>query len=481
LTAFRYQLFLIFDPLVWDQEVAGSNPVAPTTAPLRPPISRLNQISGSSREGSPLPSTGIPRFVWFGSLAAALLYLGAFCWVFGGRAAWPGSESYAQLAGHLAAGQGYSMDGVSPTALRPPLYPLILAATMRVAGSHWFEATVVLQALAAAGCLVAVFALARSIWPGTRAAWLGAGLLAIHGPFMFEMLSLRETVWFTLALLGVAWLLWHRTDRAVRALLLGLLLAALYLLRPTGLVVAGVTLTFVGWEAVRRRPGAARNLVLTLGAALLAVAPWQLFTSRHFGAPGFFPASTNGYNLAKGADAQLTLVSPWIDADSLDGRVRQLTSNIPTADERAADQALRRIAADLIRANPRSIVYRSVLSAGEFVSPLPIPLGAGSLRQTAGGPVIENFRPHWEELAFAPVVLVLLGASVVGLRRLLRLGSGPESLGLWMIAVFLAVLAVHALTFTKTRYRLPLDALLAVPAGGCLAGRGRRPPPPEAG
>jgi hypothetical protein len=43
-----------------------------------------------------------------------------------------------------------------------------------------------------------------------------------------------------------------------------------------------------------------------------------------------------------------------------------------------------------------------------------------------------------------------------------------------MVLVFLAFLAVHALTFTKTRYRLPLDALLAVPAGAWLAGFKRK-------
>jgi hypothetical protein len=43
------------------------------------------------------------------------------------------------------------------------------------------------------------------------------------------------------------------------------------------------------------------------------------------------------------------------------------------------------------------------------------------------------------------------------------------------VVVFLSFLTIHALTFTKTRYRLPLDALLAIPAGGWLAGLKRHP------
>jgi hypothetical protein len=398
----------------------------------------------------------------------------AFFWVFGGIDHWPGSESYALLARNLLIGHGYSLDGTHPTALRPPLYPFILAATMYVTGDHWFLATMLLQAVGAAMCLVIVFGLARAVWPQSRAPWLSAGLLAIHGPFMFEMLSLRETVWFTLALLGIAWLLLKWTRHAANAILLGGLLASLYLLRPTGLMVCGVTIAFLAGKAIRLQTGAIQGLAITLVASAVLVAPWQVFTYRNFGAPGFFPASSSGYNLAKGADTELSVVSPWIDADSLDPRLRKLTGTIPGAEERATDKVFKQIAIGLIRKSPTTVIYRSMFSAVEFVSPLPIPLGTGTLKQTDRGPIIENFRPDWEELAFTPVVILLLVSACGGLKYFLCRKDGRSFFGLWMVMVFLSFLTVHALTFTKTRYRLPLDALLAVPAGAWLAGFKRK-------
>jgi hypothetical protein len=352
---------------------------------------------------------------------------------------------------------------------------LILAATLGATGGHWFLATILLQAVGAAMCLVLVFDLARAIWPRSRAPWLSAGLLAMHGPFMFEMLSLRETVWFTLALLGVGWLLLKGARHTASAIALGGLLASLYLLRPTGLMVCGVTIAFLAWEAVRLQAGAIRRLVITLAASAVLVAPWQAFTWRNFGAPGFFPTSSNGFNLAKGADADLAVVSPWIDADTLDPRLRKLTEPIPGNRERASDKVFRQIAIGLIRQSPTTVIYRSTASAVEFVSPLPIPLGTGTLKQTSGRLTIENFRPDWAEIAFTPVMILLLVSAGGGLKYFLWRKTGPSFFGLWMVVVFLSFLTVHALTFTKTRYRLPLDALLVIPAGAWLAGFKRKP------
>jgi hypothetical protein len=424
--------------------------------------------------GSCYPWASVPWIVFIGSLAVAAIYAGAFFWMFGGLDHWPGSDSYVVLARNLLHGHGYSLDGTHPTALRPPLYPLILAATMGLAGGHWFIATVLLQAAGAAICLVMVFGIAREILPRSRAPWLSAGLLAIHGPFMFEMLSLRETVWFTLALLGIAWLLLKRTQHITGSIALGALLAILYLLRPTGLMAGGVTIAFLAWNAVRLPSGALRGLVITLVTSSVLVAPWQTFTCRNFGAPGFFPTSSSGYNLAKGADPDLAVVTPWIDADTLDPRVRKLTETIPGNEERASDKVLKQIAAGLIRQNPSTVIYRSMASAVEFVSPLPIPLGTGTLKQTDNGLIIENFRPDWREIAFTPLMILLLVSAWGGLKCFLCRKEGPAFFGLWVALVFLSFLTIHALTFTKTRYRLPLDALLAVPAGAWLAGCKRK-------
>lgn len=407
-------------------------------------------------------------------MIVAAIYAGLFCKTFGNLEHWPGSPSYVRLSENILQGKGYSLDGVYPTALRPPLYPLILAFTMRLTGKHWFAATVLLQSIAAALCLLMVFKIARAFWPQTSEPMLGAGLLALHGPFMFEMLSLRETVWFTLALLGVAWLLVSHRKGAASAMALGFYLASLYLLRPTGVMIVGVTAAFLAWNIVCQREGARRSFLVICATGLMLVAPWQIFTCQNFGAPGFFPASSNGFNLAKGTDPELFDVSPWIDADSLDPSLQELVWTVPWQDERAKDKVWTTTAIARVLHAPKRMLYCMASNAVEFLSPLPIPLGTGQFRSTSGGITIENFRLNWAELAFAPVVLMLLFSGCSGLKSFLKGGGTRKSLGLWIAIVFLTFLAAHAATFAKTRYRLPLDALLAISAGGWLASLGRR-------
>jgi len=69
---------------------------------------------------------------------------------------------------------------------------------------------------------------------------------------------------------------------------------------------------------------------------------------------------------------------------------------------------------------------------------------------------------------------MLLLAGGIGLKSFLQSGGIRKYFGLWVAFVFLAFLAIHALTFVKVRYRLPLDALLAIPAAGWLASLGTR-------
>ena len=78
------------------------------------------------------------------ALGVSALYLGIFAGAFGGLAHWPGSESYIRIAANVVDGKGYSLDGLYPTALRPPLYSLILAGTMELVGARWFVATAIL-------------------------------------------------------------------------------------------------------------------------------------------------------------------------------------------------------------------------------------------------------------------------------------------------------------------------------------------------
>ncbi len=401
--------------------------------------------------------------------AAAALYVIAAWFRFDAGDGWLGSKSYPIVAANLLNGFGYTSDRVHPTAQRPPGYPVILMETMRVSGKHWFAATIVLQALGAVACLALVFEIAGILWPGSPARWLAIGLLLLHGPFMFEMLSLRETVWFTLGLVGVARLLLRPASGVAGAAAMGIALAAVYLLRPTGLMAALVTLPFLIWEA--RTARCARILAVTGIVFFYVLVTWEIYTWRAFGAPGFFPSSLAGYNLCKGAMPETASIFPWIDPDVMDVRMRRLVATIPIGDESRIDARFKRIAWTLVRENPGAAMHRSLLNALAFVSPLPVPLGSGTLLRSGPGWRVDNFKFYWSDVPFAPLILVILAAGVLGLFDLAAVGGGARRVALWIGALCLVFLGVHALTFVKTRYRLPLDALLVIPAAGWLAQR----------
>jgi hypothetical protein len=391
--------------------------------------------------------------------------------IFGRNGQWLGSRSYAIIARNLVAGLGYTSDGLHPTAQRPPGYPCLLAGTMIVAGRHWLAATVLIQAGLAVGCLVLVFEVASLLWPKSPAAWLATGLLALHGPFMIEMLSMRETAWFTFGLLCLAWLLLQPTMGYAHAVAIAVCVAMLYLVRPTGLEVALVTIPFAActpWNT-----GRLRTMTVMLLTVFALVLPWQRFTWRNFGPPGFFPSSLVGYNLFKGTLTGPGSEYPLLDADTLDRGMQELVARIHPGDESAADAHLERIARDAIRRSPGATLRQMLVNAAAFVSPLPIPLGRGRRGGAGSAPVLVDFHLDWKAILFAPLILYILVAGCRGVGCLLAAGGRARQFGLWTTVLFAVLLAVHSITFVKTRYRLPLDALLSIAAGGWL---GRRPP-----
>lgn len=408
-----------------------------------------------------------PPRVIVGILVAAAIYVVAEVLMFSGYDDWLGSKSFADIATHLLNGAGYTADGVHPTAGRPPVYPLILAGTMAIAGKNWFACTIVLQALAMAACMLLVFEITARLWPHSAAPRLAVGLLALHGPFMIEMLALRETVWATLGLLGVAWLLLRNSTTWGSAVAMGASLAAVYLLRPSGALIAVVTLPFLVWS--RWTIPGRRSLGITLLTGAVLALPWQIYTWKTFGPPGFFPSDSPGYNLCKGAMLSQASFYPWIDADVIDRRMWPLVEGIPMEDMRAIDRRYKAIAWELMRKNPVATARHGLVNALAFSSPLPIPLGRGRLIEKDGDDAVENFRLDWISLLFVPAVILVLVPGLLGTLALAKGNGLPRRWGLWLAGLCLAFLAAHALTFVKTRYRLPLDALLVIPASAWLA------------
>ncbi len=230
---------------------------------------------------------------------------------------------YLAAADWLAQGRGFAWHS-EWLWTRAPLYPLFLAAHMRLFGFALEPIYASQLALSLLNVLL-VYGLARQAAAGlppplgqrSRAAVaLGAALLAaLYLPFAtYAQLILSETLYLTL-LLAVFGLLggWSRAAPAGRWWY-GLPLAAGVLLGLAALT-RGLTLAFVpfvaGWvwyvarQRARRaeRPGGRVRWLPLVGLLLawaLTLAPWSLYASRAYGGPVLVD-TTGGFNLLLGA------------------------------------------------------------------------------------------------------------------------------------------------------------------------------------
>jgi len=397
------------------------------------------------------------------AVAATLLVL------FPGFAGWLGSANYVDIARHLAADGAYSADGQTATLGRMPVMPWLLAALMWIFGDAWRWAALGVQLLALAACGGLSVRLIHRVSGGDALqTGLVAALLAAHALFSVEMLAWRETVWFTLELLLVADLLTRPDWTWRRGLALGLLAGAAYLTRPNGFVVGLlVPAAILCWPGVPRRVRAGATVLAVL-AVLTAVTYWQIWAVAVTGRP-VVSTTGGGLNLLKGARPEFWEIGPWADMDLLDPLLRAEAAQAGFVSEGEVDRYQWSVGqAEILRDLPGAVT-RGGYKIALLFSPVFVPLGEARLVQQAGAWKLADYRFDPLALVCVPVVLLLLagaGGRLVGRRYR---AAGDRALGGFTLALTLALAATHALTFGETRYRLPLDPLLAVCAAPVLA------------
>lgn len=185
------------------------------------------------------------------------------------------SDEYRRLAGELLAGHGYVSETGMPTSMRPPFYPLFLAALYAVFGPVDGPIRVV-QALLDAGTCTLAALLARRHF-GERAAWFTAALTVFSwGMLSATKLVLTETLLMLLIVASI-WVLDHAIERGrVRwCAVVGVLSGLATLTKGTGLALVSAQLLAI---AVTARPTRWVNrlwsctaLVAAFGLVLL---PW---------------------------------------------------------------------------------------------------------------------------------------------------------------------------------------------------------------
>ena len=193
-------------------------------------------------------------------------------------------HQYVTLATNLRLGDGFTY-AHTPTAFRPPLYPLLLAGFMWLSTTHWLALLHAVQFLTSLATTWVCAKLATR-WFGPES---GAIALAIALLMPTQLYFTGETLTErTVSLLGILLLMY--LDRAVQCggsrnwILLGLVAgaAALERFNAAALVLVAAAVA-VGWPVrVPERPRL-RPLALVCATCAIVIAPWlaRTFTAFH--------------------------------------------------------------------------------------------------------------------------------------------------------------------------------------------------------
>jgi Dolichyl-phosphate-mannose-protein mannosyltransferase len=345
--------------------------------------------------------------------------------------------------------------GPSPTAFRPPLFPLALAATYELTGARapqtrW-DAGRALEVVLGTLTVALVYLIALELW-GSGVALIAAAIAAVYPPLLLIGSSLLSESLFTpLVLLAVLAAL--RARRGSRpfawAIASGAVVGLAALTRGNGIVLV-VPVGFLLWtERPRLRPRSLRAPVAMLAATLVVLVPWAVRNASVF--HRFVPLTTEtGYTLAGqyGPEARSRHDFPYLWTPPV-AQLKQAFAAEPRGDEAAISDHLQ----------SRAFSY-----AGDHPGVVAKTLGWNALRMlNLPGPGLERWGAPFESyprgLAVASVyafwvlgALAALGAATLAARRV------P-----WAVWGVPAAVILSALPFiATTRLRAPADPFLVM-------------------
>lgn len=365
-------------------------------------------------------------------------------WV-GGNPEWTG------LAENLANGSGYSFfsEPFGDVRLtRPPLYPLFLAALLRLFGRADLPPVLAQAALGTVSVLLTSLIASRLFGRGRG---LVAALAAAVYPLYLNHDTYRqEIVLLTLLTAAAVFLLLRARAGAGWAdpIAAGAMLGLAALTRQTLLAFVPLAAMWLGLFASRRR---ARSVLLLLVGLTLIISPLLVRNAMLVGRP-VFTVST-GFGLLWGHNPVILKYYPW---QTIDTSILEYWYSIP-ADVRAQVAALPPIARDdwaraqalaYMRANPREVARGVGLKAL---------VGFGLIKSPLSGDV--------RDIIFPVLHLILLGLAGLGA----WMGSDQWRESLLFVLLFVSHLAPTLLTWSHTGHLIFLDLYLVVLASVPIA------------
>lgn len=362
---------------------------------------------------------------------------------------------YLTLADSISRGRGFTYAGM-PTALRPPIYPLLLATFHAVFGSHYLLTVRIFQfliglAVAHFCYLIAtrLFGIAAGAMAGAIALFLPT-LVFISAELQTEQLSAFLIILFIYFLLGIT------EERKHAAFGAGVSAGIVSLLRFNGAILTVIGALVCVWP--RRN---FRDALILCGIAGLILSPWVIRNAKVFQGDVLF-STHGGINLLEGVltpdgraqngeDDRIRERVGWLHTDiELNSPSRLLYPSEDRLDKQARSEAIAVWGNLDWRSRVRLLsekIFRFWLSTDQLLD-------------------TKNFSGTQQELRLAGVVAywIVLGLSIVGWIRLLY---SSRAIALTILFYLVTVTAAHLPFVMNTRLRIPFfDPLLTVLAGG---------------
>ena len=373
---------------------------------------------------------------------------------------------YERHADSIADGDGFadSQYAPGPSAFRPPVYPLSLAAVQALGGGWTAER--LLGALCGTIAVVLIFLIAERLW-NRRVAIVASAIAAVFPPLVLLNVSLLSEVLFVpLALAALLATLQYRADPRYRWLVITGFLCGLAILTRTAGAPLVLALALGVWTLRPRfsRAALAAPAVLAL-VTLLTLAPWVIRNTLAF--DRWVGLSTaGGYALAGtyNAESQAKAEKPGQPFSP-----NVLETYQPLLRDRSLDEAestgeLNDRGLDFMRENP---VYVLQTMGWNFLRVLEVHAEADfeqrfatSQHQAAGIEELDS-----PLLFLGPLYAVLLMA-VVGAAVVFRRAQWRVPLFVWAVPILLLLPAIAI--YGLPRYRAPIDPFLVMLAAVAL-------------
>ncbi len=380
------------------------------------------------------------------TLALLVLATLAVCLASGNQLRYHDERDYVELAIRLAQGQGYVLADGTPTALRPPGYPFLLAPLMALAEAPLLAK--LLNVIFLAGFVVVLQRTVAKVTPQT--AWMAPLFVLAYPMLVYTAGTAYPQVVCTALFLCIIYLTLHHASLRVLAGA-GLLYGVLMLVSPSFQLLAPL-FAIAPWTV---KPGnwSSRlvRVVVFYVAAACVVAPWVARNAVVMHA--LIPISSNGGNNLLLGNSAHTTANSGTDVD-----LREQYAVGDQLDEVAQNRYYQSEALKWMREHPSDALVLYVQKAINYFNYQPNLSNAGE-------------RTNWQAVLIAVTYYPLLAIVLIRLAFWRRVPLSRTEVVLTAFYFINGLLA--AIFFTRVRFRIPFDGLLMALAAMALGHAGR--------